>query len=241
MWKWQEIKINQLCRDALTHSVRCHTDHDQSTSRDSQEQATHYQEPILLLLEWNESGSTGIESLENYEIQQEIINQSTFRTADYFCTRKEKYILSSTGQVDGDSPPVFVLCWGIHRALSITSTPNGWGHALWSDEGPVVTTVCGVLQAHTMGEGSGLTAAHAQLKLKERWAGHLKVPALCVSWLLWRHRGKAEKFLGCSSQQCHIILDFNKMHASKYYVRGQTWYKCHNCPKKDSRCHGAVF
>lgn len=79
----------------------------------------------------------------------------------------QKLVLSRTGQVDGDPPPVFVLGRGIDRTLSITSTANGWGHTLWGDERPVMAAVCGVLQSHTMGEGSGLATAHTQLKLQE--------------------------------------------------------------------------
>lgn len=79
----------------------------------------------------------------------------------------QKHVLSSTGQVDGDPPPVFVLSRGVDGTLSITSAADGWGHTLRSDERPVMAAVCGVLQSHTMGEGSGLTAAHTQLKLQE--------------------------------------------------------------------------
>lgn len=86
------------------------------------------------------------------------------------CIKGQKHVLSSTGQVDGDPPPVFVLGRGIDGALSITSAADGWGHTLWGDESPVMAAVCGVLQSYTMGEGGGLTTAHTQLKLQERRA-----------------------------------------------------------------------
>lgn len=78
------------------------------------------------------------------------------------------YILSSAGQVHSDPPPVFVLRGGVDGALSVARTANGRGHTLWGDERPVVAAVRGVLQAHPVGEGSGLAAAHTQLKLQER-------------------------------------------------------------------------
>ena len=103
------------------------------------------------------------------------------------CIKGQKHVLGSTGQVDGDPPPVFVLRRGVDGALSITSAADGRGHTLRGDESPVMAAVCGVLQSHAMGEGGGLTAAHTQLELQERRARHLEVPALCISGLLCRH------------------------------------------------------
>lgn len=84
-----------------------------------------------------------------------------------FGYKRVKHILSSTGKVNSDPPPVFVLRRGVDGTLSITSAADGRRHTLWGDESPVVTAVRGVLQSHSVGEGSGLTAAHTQLKLQE--------------------------------------------------------------------------
>lgn len=77
------------------------------------------------------------------------------------------HVLSSTGKVDSDPPPVFVLGRGVDGTLRITSAADGGRHTLRGDERPVMTAVCGVLQSHTVGERGGLTAAHTQLKLEE--------------------------------------------------------------------------
>lgn len=186
----------------LTHSVHCHTDRVQSTSMGNQVQVIRYPEPNLQRLGWNGFGSNGNEFWGSWRIQQQVIKKQNFRCKCSFSKyakscllisgiNSQKDILSSTGQVNSDPPPVFVLGWGIDRTLSVTSTANSWRNTLWGDEGPVTTTVCGVLQPHTVGKWSGLTAAHTQLKLQEGWAWHFKVPALCIPWLLCKNSVKA--------------------------------------------------
>jgi len=97
--------------------------------------------------------------------------------------------LGSAGQVDGHPSPVLVLGGGVDGALGVARTADGRGHALGRDEGPVAPAVGGELQPHAVGEGRGLAAAHADLKLQEGGAGHLEVPALRVPGLLCRGEG----------------------------------------------------
>lgn len=101
--------------------------------------------------------------------------------------KRGKDALSSAGQVDGDPPPVLVLRGGVDGALGVAGAADGRRHALWCDEGPVVAAVGGVFQPHAVREGRGLAAAHAQLKLQEGGARHLKVPALSVPRLFCSH------------------------------------------------------
>lgn len=186
----------------LTHSVRCHTDHVLSTSMGNQAQVIHYPEPNLQPQGWNGFGSNGNEFWGSWRIHQQVsekwyfwckccLSKYTNISLLIWGINSEKDILSSTGQVHSDPPPVFILCWGIDGTLSVTGTADSWGNTLWGDEGPVTTTVCGVLQPYTVGKWSGLTAAHTQLKLQEGWAWDLKVPALCIPWLLCKHSVKA--------------------------------------------------
>ena len=88
---------------------------------------------------------------------------------------------------------MLVLGGGVDGALGVARAADGRGHALGRDEGPVAAAVGGVLQPHAVGEGRGLAAAHADLKLQEGRAGDLKVPALCVPGLLCGvQRGQGE-------------------------------------------------
>lgn len=90
---------------------------------------------------------------------------------------------------------MLVLRGGVDGALGVAGAADGWRHALWGDEGPVLTAVGGVFQPHTMREGRGLAAAHAQLKLQEGGARHLEVPALGVPRLFCsRHK---QQFCQC--------------------------------------------
>lgn len=130
--------------------------------------------------------------------------------------RYNTHVLSSTGKVDGDPPPVFVLGRGINGTLSITGAANGWGHTLWGDERPAMTAVCGVLQSHTMGERGGLTTAHTQLKLQEWRAWYLKVPALCIPRLFCRYREKLNVTLAGIYQNL-ILIRLNNI---DFYVSG---------------------
>lgn len=87
---------------------------------------------------------------------------------------------------------MLVLRGGVDGALGVAGAADGRRHALRGDESPVVAAVGGVLQPHAVGEGRGLAAAHAQLKLQEGGARHLEVPALGVPRLLCS--GQSQEF-----------------------------------------------
>lgn len=81
---------------------------------------------------------------------------------------------------------MLVLGGGVDGALGVARAADGRRHTLGGDEGPVAAAVGGELQPHAVGEGRGLAAAHADLKLQEGGAGHLEVPALRVPGLFCR-------------------------------------------------------
>lgn len=97
------------------------------------------------------------------------------------CKGSEPVLHGSAGQVDGDSPPLQELWRTEHGSLRVSRAADGGRHTLGCDERPVSPAVCGELQMDAVGRRRSLTAAHAQIKLQERRARHLEVPALSVT------------------------------------------------------------
>ncbi len=81
IWSYQELK--QLV-STLTHSVRCHTVHDRSTSTGSRVSAAHCPAPSHQLQERSEAGSSGTVFCVNYRIGNNI---QTYRVLQLWCQK----------------------------------------------------------------------------------------------------------------------------------------------------------